>query len=158
MKLRDLVLQNRVKTVISSGLLINCSKELYSKSVVYEKLPGRLFNVYEFSSADGESSESEHGTLRHSINAEKFRGQGISLSAALRTESADAAALWVCLIDRQKQNFDYHPSEMLFGSYDWTRAEIIVEVPESTTTINYGIRLRSGTMWSTEPILAVVDH
>jgi hypothetical protein len=88
------------------------------------------------------------GTLMQSIQAAGFRGMNLRLSAELKTEDVrGSGTLWM-RIDRGPGNtlrFDNmegpRADGSLKGSHDWTRREIILDVPDDAESVHFGFYL-----------------
>jgi hypothetical protein len=105
-------------------------------------------------SADGRTNE--FGTLMQSIEAKDFIGKKLELVAELKTDSvAGSATIWMRVDDNRMQmlafdNMEKRPIEgALKGTNDWTRRQVILEIPEAADSIHFGFYLSgSGTVWA----------
>lgn len=81
---------------------------------------------------------------------EQYRGKRLRLSGYIRTrEVADRAGLWVQILGGGGSvGFDNMQNRPVKGTSDWTKYEIVLDVPMSTLAITFGFLLRgSGQAW-----------
>ena len=96
----------------------------------------------------------EFGTLMQTIRAEPWRGKRIRLAAYLKTASvAKSAVIWMRIDGRDRTamplGFDNMTNRELRGTVDWTRVEIVLDVPPEAMEINFGIMLSgAGQVWA----------
>lgn len=96
-----------------------------------------------------------YGHLMQSIIAEPYRGRRLQLSAMLKTQDADASAIWM-RIDKQPGTvlrFDNMLERAgrgaLRGTTDWTPCRVVLDVPEDAASIHFGFLLnRHGKAWA----------
>lgn len=87
-------------------------------------------------------------------------GKRIRLSVWVKTESAAWVAPWM-RIDKEKYTvaFDNGCRRQIYGSEDWQEWSIVLNVPEGSTNIAYGVMLGgSGKVWMVEPLLEPVSE
>ncbi|MGA7712120.1 MAG: hypothetical protein WCA81_09475 [Rhizomicrobium sp.] len=92
-----------------------------------------------------------YGTLMQMILPDSYRGKRLRLTARIKTANADHAQLWM-RIDGPNQKmlgFDNMDSHPVTGTTGWKRYEVVLDVPESSIAIAFGIFLNGGgKMWA----------
>jgi hypothetical protein len=111
-------------------------------------------------------SNTEHadgfGTLMQMCDAGKFRGKRVKLTAWTKHKDVEGwAGLWM-RVDGQKDqrplSFDNMQDRPIKGSGDWAVHEIVLDVPEESTNIAFGVLLDgTGTVWMDDFKFDVVD-
>jgi hypothetical protein len=91
------------------------------------------------------------GTLMQTFKADKFRGKRVRMSGYVRSKDVnDWAALWL-RVDGSKGEllaFDNMQGRPIKGTSDWTRYEIVLDVPEDAQEIAFGLLLTGkGQAW-----------
>lgn len=91
------------------------------------------------------------GTIMTTIPAGSYLGQRVRLSAFVRTRDVnERAGLWM-RVDREgggSVSFDNMQDRPIKGTSDWTTYEVVLDVPPSSGTINFGLLLRgTGEVW-----------
>lgn len=102
------------------------------------------------------------GTLMQAIAADNYRGSRMRLSAYLKTEQAHRAQMWLRINgagpDHKMLAFDNMDSRPLTGTTEWTRCEIVLDVPPDSANIAFGFFLiGSGQVWGDAFQLEKVD-
>lgn len=123
--------------------LITCRHERHSGIV----LPGDCF-----------------GVLMQSVIAAPYQGHRVRLTAVLRTEEADASAIWM-RVDKQPGSvlrfdnmLERKERGALRGTEAWTACEVVLDVPEDAGSIHFGFLLqRYGKAWARNFRLEVVS-
>jgi RNA polymerase sigma factor (sigma-70 family) len=90
------------------------------------------------------------GTLMQSFEANDYRGKRLRLSAYVKTDQVeDQAALWVRIDSKDKTvGFDNMNGRPIKGTTEWTRFDIVLDVPEKSVSINFGLLLAGkGQAW-----------
>ena len=91
------------------------------------------------------------GTLMQTVLADSYRGKRLRLSARIKSANADHAQLWM-RIDGSNQKmlgFDNMDSHPVTGTTDWKRYEVVLDVPDNSVDIAFGIFLNGGgKMWA----------
>lgn len=84
----------------------------------------------------------QFGTATARAPAAGMSGQRVTIRAEIRTQDAEAATLWVRAEGLGKtlrlENNMEHP---IFGSSDWTAQTAVLDLPEGTERIAYGLLL-----------------
>jgi hypothetical protein len=103
------------------------------------------------------------GTLVQGFDPGAYRGQRIRYSGYVRSEKAEGggAALWM-RVDGAKSGetlaFDNMHGREITGTRDWTKCEIVLDVPKGAATINFGALLAGkGTAWVDDLQIEKVD-
>jgi hypothetical protein len=89
------------------------------------------------------------------VKADAFRGTRVRMSGWVRADSvADSAGLWMRVDgpDTRKTqhslSFDNMENRPIKGTSDWTRYEIVLDVPPESVEIAFGILLAdTGEVW-----------
>jgi len=118
---------------------------------------GRASGRLEF--VDTEEPDAGAGTLMQSIPADPYRGRRLRMSAFVRTKDVERwAGLWM-RIDRPegRSRFDNMQSRPIVGTTEWSRYEVVLDVPDDAASIHFGIvQDGPGTSWiddvSLEPV------
>lgn len=96
--------------------------------------------------------ETDFATMMQSFKADKFRGKRVRLSGFLRTENVKAfAGMWMRVDDRAGDvlQFDNMSNRPIKGTTNWNRYTIVLDVPETSAVISFGIILSGrGTVWA----------
>lgn len=90
------------------------------------------------------------GTLMQSIDADGYRGKRIKLTAFIKSESVENwAGLWMRVdAGREIVCFDNMQTRPIKGDTDWTQYQVVLDVPENSTSISFGVLLfGNGSLW-----------
>lgn len=101
------------------------------------------------------------GTLVQQIRADAFRGHRIRYSGWIRTArvSGEGAGLWIRGDGVKIGPFDNMTGRRLTGTKDWQQVSIVVDVPQGTAGLAYGVLLVGpGVMWVDDLKFEVVDE
>jgi hypothetical protein len=104
------------------------------------------------------------GTLMQTAGPAQYLGKRVRLSAFVKSEMvSDWAGVWMRVDGPAQGNqpnvlaFDNMQSRPIKGSTDWTRVEIVLDVPGDAKDIAFGILLsRDGEVWLDDVKLEVV--
>ena len=96
------------------------------------------------------------GSLGQSILSDDYRGQMIRLTAELKGIGCDAATIWMRIdsaVEGKWLRFDNLIDRAgvgpLSGTFDWTRREIVLDVPDDAESIVFGVLLKgTGKVWA----------
>lgn len=91
------------------------------------------------------------GTLMQEIYADHYIGKRLRLSALLKTAGANHAQLWMRMdgADGKMLGFYNMDDRPVTGTTDWKRYSLVLDVPEGTTLIAFGMFLDGkGEMWA----------
>jgi hypothetical protein len=101
------------------------------------------------------------GTLMQTINAAEFLGQRVRMSGYLKTAGIEQwAGMWMRIDspDKKPLGFDNMQGRPLKGSTDWTRCEIVLDVPKNSVDVAFGVLLSGvGRVWIDDIKFEVVD-
>lgn len=102
------------------------------------------------------------GTLMQSFSAQDYLGERVKLTGYLKTKTVSGwAGLWFRVDSRDKGKvigFDNMQDRALSGTNDWTKCEIVLDVPKESSSINYGALLDgTGQIWFDDLYFEVVD-
>ncbi len=92
------------------------------------------------------------GTLMQSCSAKNYIGKKIKLSGYVKTTDVKKwSGLWL-RVDGPRHNqvlsFDNMRNRAIKGTTDWTKYEIVLDVPDKATTLNFGALIKGGgTLW-----------
>jgi transcriptional regulator with XRE-family HTH domain len=123
------------------------------------------------SSAFIESTEQKiegFGTLMQICNAQEYLGKRIKMTAYIKSENIKSedisnwAGMWLRVdsksTPRNMLSFDNMQDRPIKGNTDWTKYEIILDVPEASGTLNYGVLLSgTGKVWFDDISFETVD-
>lgn len=97
-----------------------------------------------------QATETSHATIGQRIKADAYRGKRVRLSGFLKTASVTGRArLWI-RIDSEKGILgqDAMNDRALKGTNDWSKLEIVLDVPEDSAGVIFGLRLNgAGQVW-----------
>jgi hypothetical protein len=100
------------------------------------------------------------GVLMQSVAAEPYRAQRVLLSGFVRAAKLEHGGLWMKVQDQAgnvlaSDSMDARP---IVGTTDFTRAEIVLDVPANATSIFFGLRSKGvGEAWVDGVTLEAVD-
>jgi len=93
------------------------------------------------------------GTIVQTCSAETFVGKRVRMSASVRAEKIDGwAGLWMRVDGEGKDNyslsFDNMQTRPIRGTVAWKRYEIVLDIPENSKSMSFGILLSgAGQAW-----------
>lgn len=101
-------------------------------------------------------------TMMQTSSAKKYVGKRIKMSGYLKTENVKSwAGMWLRIDPEGGGNalgFDNMEDRSLKGDTDWSLCEIVLDVPEKSYTLNYGVLLNGkGKVWFDDLKFEVVD-
>jgi len=102
------------------------------------------------------------GTLMQSCGASEYLGKRIKMTAYVKSENvSDWAGMWLRVDSRNTKkslSFDNMYDRPIKGDNDWMKCEIILDVPEESGTLNFGILLNgTGKVWFDNISFEIVD-
>lgn len=107
------------------------------------------------------------GGLAQFISAEPYRGKRIRISGWMKTENANWAGLWTRIdgamtphdnVQAEALFFDNMKSRRVTGITNWTKYEIVADVPAEAVTITFGAMLHgTGQLWFDDMAVEIVD-
>jgi AraC-like DNA-binding protein len=96
-------------------------------------------------------SEEQFGTMMQSFSAGKWKGKRIKVSCFLKTEDVQKCGIW-CRVDNNSGDviqFDNMDNRSIQGTTDWNFYSIVLDVPEESSSIHFGILLTgTGKVWA----------
>lgn len=91
-------------------------------------------------------------TMMQTFKADAFRGQNLQLSGFLKTNDVDGwCGLWMRVDgqDEEVLRFDNMSNRPVTGTTEWKQHSIVLQVPESSTSISLGVLLyKKGQVWA----------
>ncbi|HKD77693.1 MAG TPA: hypothetical protein VKB76_19460, partial [Ktedonobacterales bacterium] len=91
------------------------------------------------------------GTLMQAFSADDYRGKRLRYSAEVKSEDIEGwAGLWMRVDGPQNQtlSFDNMLSRSIQGTTEWHRCEIVLDVPQKSSKIAFGVLLSgAGQIW-----------
>jgi len=129
-------------------LLAGSAPNDYEVELVSEARSGAASAKY-FSK--GKAKEDGFGTLMQNMQAVDYEGHRVRMSAWVKAEEvSNWAGLWL-RVDGGKArslSFDNMEDRPITGTQDWTKHEIVLDVPNGATNIAFGILVAGeGTVW-----------
>jgi hypothetical protein len=115
-----------------------------------EHTEGTAHNKSAFIAAKSTKPEG-FGTLMQMVVADSYRGKRLRLSARIKSANADHAQLWMRIDgpDQKMLGFDNMDSHPVTGTTDWKRYDVVLDVPDNSVDIAFGIFLNGGgKMWA----------
>jgi hypothetical protein len=101
------------------------------------------------------------GTLMQQISASVYVGKRIRLRAWVQSQDvADWAGVWM-RVDKERTtvSFDNMQSRPINGTQQWKQCEVVLDVPQDSTGIFFGILLSgSGEVWMNDVSFEVVGN
>ena len=105
--------------------------------------------------------EKQFGTLMQTISAEYYLGKRLQLSGYIKSEDVDGwSGMWMRIDDEngKQSEFDNMQNRPIKGTTNWKKYEIVLDIPENSRTINYGVLLGGdGEVWFDNFELKEVD-
>tara|TARA_R110001592_G_scaffold111529_3_gene308996 strand:- start:4807 stop:5382 length:576 start_codon:yes stop_codon:yes gene_type:complete len=91
------------------------------------------------------------GTIMQAFSADNYLGKKMRLTGYIKTKDVNGwVGMWM-RVDGQKKHslsFDNMGDRKIKGTTGWTKYEIVLDVPKSSTRINYGVLLsQTGEAW-----------
>lgn len=99
------------------------------------------------------------GTLMQTVDAEFARGKRLRLSAQIKSEEVDWAALWMRIDgeDDEVLGFDNMQNNPIKDTTDWNYYECVLDVPDASKNIAFGVLLSDkGKVWFSKVALTEV--
>lgn len=104
----------------------------------------------------------EFSTLMQEFSPEEYLGKRLRMSAWLKTTNvADWASLWLSVYGKEGRinvSFDNMCNRKIIGTNDWTKCQIVLEIPTEATKLGFGAILGGkGELWVDDYEFDVVD-
>lgn len=92
------------------------------------------------------------GTLMQTCSANDYLGKKVKMTGYLKSENVEGwAGLWLRVDGTgraESLSFDNMQDRPIKGTSDWTKCEIILNVPDNSSTLNFGALLSgTGKIW-----------
>ena len=101
--------------------------------------------------AKAEANEHQFGTMMQGFQAEDYKGKRIKMSCFLKTEQVTKCGAWLRIdnVSGDTIQFDNMDSRSIQGTTDWNHYSIVLDVPEESTSIHFGVLLvGKGKVWA----------
>lgn len=101
--------------------------------------------------AKGEANEQQFGTMMQGFQAENYKNKRIKMSCFLKTEKVTKCGAWLRIdnVSGDTLQFDNMDSRSIHGTTDWNHYSIVLDVPEESTSIHFGVLLvGKGKVWA----------
>jgi hypothetical protein len=103
------------------------------------------------------------GTIMQTCNAKNYLGTRIKMTGYIKSENvADWAGMWLRVdskTDHKSLSFDNMQDRSIKGTTDWTKCEIILDVPEESGTLNFGVLMAgTGKVWFDNISFEIIDN
>lgn len=114
----------------------------------------------------GRLTADDYCTMMQSVSAKPYLGQRIRFEGELRTEDAiEGGTIWMRIDGNNARNLRFDNLQMrpdaegaIRGTTDWTRRDIVFNVPEEAASIHFGFFLKgTGRCWARNFSLETVD-
>ena len=98
------------------------------------------------------ATPNQFGTLMQSCDAKEYTGKKIKMSGFIKSEKVrDWSGLWLRIDSTYNPTikyFDNMRNRPIGGDTDWTKYEIIMDVPKNSFSMNFGVLLTgTGKVW-----------
>lgn len=95
--------------------------------------------------------------LSRDMPPDKYAGKRVRFSAAVKSAGVELAARLVLHVNRAQDRLTESTSAFIRGDTDWQNYEVVMYVPQDTTSIYFGIALQGpGTVWLNDVKFEVV--
>ncbi|NOS85426.1 MAG: hypothetical protein HOP31_09830 [Ignavibacteria bacterium] len=108
-----------------------------------------------------ENVESGFGTIMKQVPPGEYLGKRVRLTGNIKSENiVSVAGMWMRVDGKQPGvmlTFDNMSSRPIKGTTDWQKYEIVLDVPDSSSNIAYGVLLEgSGSVWLSDLVFEIV--
>jgi hypothetical protein len=102
-------------------------------------------------------------TIMQTCNAKDYLGTRIKMTGYIKSENViDWAGMWLRVDSRtidESLSFDNMQDRPIKGNSDWTKCEIVLDVPVESGTLNFGALISgTGKIWFDNISFEIVDH
>ena len=102
------------------------------------------------------------GTLMQTCDAKDFIGKRVKMTAYIKSENISSwSGMWLRVDSRMEKkslSFDNMQDRPIKGTTNWTKYEIILDVPMESGTLNYGFLINgTGKIWIDKISFDIVD-
>lgn len=113
-------------------------------------------------SNENETTIKGFGTLMQTCSAENYLGKRIKMTAYIKTKDVvNRAGMWLRVDSKEPRetlSFDNMAKRPISGNTDWIKYEIILDVPENSERLNFGILVNgTGKAWIDDIHFEIVD-
>ncbi|MEK3953447.1 AraC family transcriptional regulator [Psychrobacillus sp. FSL K6-1464] len=101
--------------------------------------------------AKGEANEQQFGTMMQGFQAENYKNKRIKMSCFLKTDQVTKCGAWLRVdnVAGDTLQFDNMDSRSIHGTTDWNHYSIVLDVPEESASIHFGVLLvGKGKVWA----------
>ncbi|MEK5481964.1 AraC family transcriptional regulator [Viridibacillus sp. FSL R5-0888] len=101
--------------------------------------------------AIGEANAQQFATIMQGFQANNYKGKRLKLSCYLKTESVLKCGAWLRIDNTTGDTiqFDNMDNRSIQGTTDWNHYSIILDVPEESASIHFGVLLiGTGKVWA----------
>ncbi len=107
--------------------------------------------------------KTDFGTIMMNMKPYDYLGKRIKLTGFIKSKNlSDWAGMWMRVDGPDKNEmlqFDNMSNRPIKGTSDWTKYEIVLDVPDSSTNIAYGVLISgNGQVWFSRLLLEVVSN
>lgn len=98
-----------------------------------------------------EANEQQFGTMMQGFLADDYKGKRIKMSCFLKTEKVTKCSAWLRVDNASGDTiqFDNMDSRSIQGTTEWNHYSIVLDVPEESTSIHFGVLLiGNGKVWA----------
>lgn len=107
------------------------------------------------------NAEDQFATMMQTFKADKFKGTRVKLSSFIKTEDVESGSgMWMRVDDTLGDvlQFDNMSNRLITSTTDWNHYAIILDIPESSTAISFGVLLTGkGKVWADAFQFSIVD-
>ena len=100
------------------------------------------------------------GNVMQTCDTKDYLGERIKMTGYIKTENANWAVMWLRIDgeEHEQLGFDNMHDRPVKGTEDWTKCEIVLDVPEDSYTLNFGVFLSgTGKLWFDDVTFEIVD-
>ncbi|MFZ4741580.1 MAG: helix-turn-helix domain-containing protein [Bacteroidales bacterium] len=102
------------------------------------------------------------GTLMQTCDAKDFLGKRVKMTAYVKSENITSwSGMWLRVDSRMEKkslSFDNMQDRPIKGTVNWTKCEIVLDVPLESGTLNYGFLISGcGKIWIDKVSFEIVD-
>lgn len=145
---------------IKGWFLAGSTPESYIIGV--EKDSQRNGNVGYLKSTQAKIKKDGFGTIMQQFTPKEYLGKKVRLSGYIKSSDIEKwAGMWMRVDgdNREVLSFDNMQSRPIKGSTDWSKYEIILDVPENSKLIAYGVLLSgTGHIWLDSFKFEIIDN
>lgn len=106
-------------------------------------------------------NDQQFATMMQGFQAKQYQGKRLKLSCFLKTDDVTKASAWMRIDNSSGDSiaFDNMHNRAITGTSDWNHYTIILDVPEESSSIHFGVLLiGKGKVWADNFQFTVVDE